>query len=183
VVIFGHSYGGFVAQEFALRHPDRLAALILCDTTPGQLGTGETEESASGPPPPPEFLEIISNPPDTDEELAIIMRRMLRLYLHHRDPSDVEQAFTATVFSIEAMKRGFDLLSRWSSVDRLHSISVPTLLLVGSHDTFTSPSQSYRIARRVPRAEVVEFSESGHMPWLDEPDQFFEVVVSWLKRI
>ena len=59
---------------------------------------------------------------------------------------------------------------------------LPTLLLVGSHDLFTAPPQSYRIAGRIPQAEVVEFSESGHIPWIDEPEQFFKVVVDWLNR-
>lgn len=36
--VLGHSYGGFVAQELAIRHPDRVAALLIVATTPGQLG-------------------------------------------------------------------------------------------------------------------------------------------------
>ena len=77
VVVFGHSYGGFVAQEFALRHPDRLSALILCDTPPGQLGARELEDESAGPPLPPEFIKVISNPPDTDQELGAAMRGLL----------------------------------------------------------------------------------------------------------
>ncbi|MCH8064165.1 MAG: alpha/beta fold hydrolase, partial [Chloroflexi bacterium] len=182
VILFGHSYGGFVAQEFALRHPERLAALILCDTTPGQLGEGEDESESKGPPPPAEFIELISNPPANDEELAIAMQTMLPLYLHRASPTDLEPSFAKTIFDLKAMNRGFELLSTWSSVDRLHSIILPTLLLVGSHDLFTAPPQSYRIAGRIPHAEVVEFSESGHIPWIDEPEQFFKVVVDWLNR-
>ena len=52
--VFGHSYGGFIAQELAIRHPDRVGALVLVDTTPGQLGTGESaDETEQGPPPRP----------------------------------------------------------------------------------------------------------------------------------
>jgi len=34
IILFGHSYGGFLAQEYALRYPERLAGLILCCTAP-----------------------------------------------------------------------------------------------------------------------------------------------------
>ncbi len=34
VLLFGHSYGGFLAQEYALRYPERLEGLILCSTAP-----------------------------------------------------------------------------------------------------------------------------------------------------
>ncbi len=183
VVVFGHSFGGFVAQEFAFRHPQRLAGLILCDTTPGQLGTDEAAEEATGPPPPPEFVEMVASPPQSDEELATIMRGMLPLYLHRRDPTEFESAIDETIFNVAAMNRGFEVLSRWSAVDRLNTLDVPTLLLVGNHDVFTSPSQSYRIGNRLRRAELVEFAESGHMPWLDEPDRFFEVCSGWIRHV
>ncbi|MDA1129034.1 MAG: hypothetical protein O2913_10085 [Chloroflexi bacterium] len=52
----------------------------------------------------------------------------------------------------------------------------------GSHAVFTSQSKSHRFAQRLPQAEVVEFAESGHMPWLDEPERFFQVVGDWLGR-
>ncbi len=181
VVVFGHSYGGFIAQEFALRHPDRVSALILCDTTPGQLGAEEPEDESAGPPPPPEFIEMISNPPTTDQELGAAFRGLIPAYLHRRAAADLESALAGTIFSVAAMNRGFEILSQWSSVDRLGSVDIPTLLLVGSHDAFTSPSQSHRMARRLPHSEVVEFDDSGHIPWLDEPERFFQVVGDWLK--
>lgn len=49
--VFGHNYGGFVAQELALRHSDRLDTLVLVDTTPGQLGDGEAATDEQGPNP------------------------------------------------------------------------------------------------------------------------------------
>ena len=182
VVVFGHSYGGFIAQEFALRHPERVQALILCDTAPGQLGSGESEEGSSGPPPPPEFIEFISSAPHTDEEFAEGMTRLIPAFLHQRDPAEVENSLSDTVYCAGANERGFEILGGWSSVDRLNSIQVPTLVLVGAHDVFTSPSQARRIASRIPTSEMVEFADSGHMPWLDEPGRFFSVVGGWLRE-
>jgi pimeloyl-ACP methyl ester carboxylesterase len=62
-VVLGHSYGGFIAQELALRHPDRLAGLVLVDTTPGQLGRTEDPGLDQGPRPPREFVDLITDEP------------------------------------------------------------------------------------------------------------------------
>lgn len=181
-VVFGPSYGGFVAQEFALRHSHKVALLILCDTAPGQVGRNQTAEEAFGPPPPPEYLEMLANPPQTDEELSTFMNGMMPLYLHKAKASDHHPALEGTIFSIAAMNRGFEVTSIWSALDRLSTITAPTLLLVGKHDTFTSPSQTYRIARQLPHAEMVDFDESGYMPWMDEPNRSFQVVGDWLQK-
>jgi proline iminopeptidase len=71
-------------------------------------------------------------------------------------------------------------LSGWSSVDRLGTIACPVRLACGRHDVFTSHPQSFRVADRVKGAQVVIFEDSGHFPWLDEPDRFFAVVEGWL---
>lgn len=182
VVVIGHSYGGFVAQELALRHPDLVSALILVDTTPGQLGSTEDPDADQGPPPPPELIELMSVPPASDDELGVSMRALFDFYLHRLDPIEVEPFLAQTVFDLGAMLRGFEVLAGWSSVDRLHTIATPTLVLAGRHDVFTSWPQAVRIASRISGAELVVFEESGHMPWLDEPDRFFAVISEWLDR-
>jgi proline iminopeptidase len=180
-VVFGHSYGGFIAQELAIRHPDRVEALLLIDTTPGQLGAGESEDDTEpGAPAPAELLEIMSTPPTSDAAYAEAMDRMLPYYLHRRDVDEVRALIGDTVWSAAAMTRGFEVLASWSAIDRLASITCPVLLTAGRHDLFTSFPQAHRIARHLEDAEVVLFEHSGHFPWLDEPDAFFPAVKAWL---
>jgi proline iminopeptidase len=183
-VVLGHSYGGFVAQEFALRHPSRLSQLVLLDTTPGQLGTGEAPDpEMQGPPMPDELIELFINIPADDEEFNAGVRRMLPYYLHDRREPMVQQLIDATEGSIhrlDAMVAGMMALGAWSAVDRLPTIGAPTLLLVGRHDLHTSWPQSYRIASRLPDAEVVVFEHSAHFPWIEEPDRFYDVLERWL---
>ena len=81
------------------------------------------------------------------------------------------------------MVRGFEVLSTWSSVDRLGGVSCPTLVIAGRHDVFTSWPQAHRIGRRVPGATVEVLEHSGHFPWLDEPEVFFPLVLDWLARV
>jgi proline iminopeptidase len=183
VVVIGHSYGGFVAQELALRHPDRVAALVLIDTTPGQPGASDGPDEDQGPPPPPEFVAAVSTPPASDADLAAGFRALFGIYLHHRDPEEVGGIFARTVFDAAAMTRSMQVLAGWSSADRLATVTAPTLVLVGGHDRITSPAHARRIARRIPGAELVEFRRSGHYPWLEEPDRFAAVVGGWLDRL
>jgi proline iminopeptidase len=181
VIVIGHSYGGFVGQELAIRQPDAVRALVLVSTTPGQLGTGE-EPAPQGPPLPPEFAEMLSSLPESDDDLAAFMAALAPAYLHRADPEALRSLLRPTVFSASAMRRGFEVLAGWSSVDRLGSITAPTLVLAGRHDPFTAWPQADRIARCVPDADVVVFDESSHFPWLDEPDAFFTTLTHWLQR-
>ncbi len=125
-IVLGHSYGGFVAQELALRHPGLVRALILADTTPGQLGTDEREdEQEQGPPLPTAMVELMSTVPESDSAMAYLMQGILPYYIHGIDTAAAEAAVEGTRFSAEALVRGFEILASWSSVDRLPSIWSP----------------------------------------------------------
>jgi proline iminopeptidase len=179
-VIAGHSYGGFIAQELALRHPDRVAALLLLSTTPGQLGATDDPDADQGPPPPDGFVEAMSSAPTTDDEFAAMAPKMLPYYLHRITWDDVSPRLADTHYDVAAMVRGMEVLQSWSSVDRLDRITAPTLLLVGRHDVPTSWPQSARIARRIPNSQLVLFEDSGHFPWMEEPDAFWAATHAWL---
>ncbi|MGH8991253.1 MAG: alpha/beta fold hydrolase [Acidimicrobiia bacterium] len=181
-LVFGHSYGGFVAQELAIRHPERVAGVILVSTTPGQLGAGEPEDDDQGPPPPPGLVEALSKLPTTDAELADGVQGLLPFYLHRLEADDVAPLLDGTHYDVEAMIRGFEVLATWSAVDRLPGVTCPVLLVAGRHDVLTSFPQSHRIARHLPAAEVVVVEETGHFPWIEAPDVFFATVDRWLDQ-
>jgi proline iminopeptidase len=180
VVVIGHSFGGFIAQEMAIRHGDAVRALILVTTTPGQLGVGESP-APEGPPIPDEFVELVRMMPATDEQLAAAMARLAPVYLYETPVESLTSLMAETVYSAVAMRRGFEELVSWSAVDRLHGVEIPTLLIAGRHDALTSWPQADRIAAHVPHAEVVVFEGSAHFPWIEEPDEFFDTINSWLR--
>jgi proline iminopeptidase len=163
-----------------LRHPDRVAGLVLVATTPGQLGAGETDEQ--GPPPPPGLAAALRSTPTTNGEFAHLLTAMLPWYLHRLPPEAVEPLLRRSILDVRAWRRSMALLQTWSSVDRLHRIRVPTLLLAGRHDLFCSPAQTQRIARRIPDSRTVILEHSGHLPWLEEAESFFTTIEAWLAR-
>lgn len=179
VIVIGHSYGGFIAQEMAITHGASVRAVILIATTPGQLGDGE-EPAPEGAPMPAEFGEMLSVMPANDEEYAAAMYRLAPAYLYDTPVEVLRDLMSDTIFSAAAMRRGFEELARWSAVDRLHEVTSPVLLVAGRHDAFTAWPQSERIASRLNDADVVILERSGHFPWLEEPDSFFAAVEDWL---
>ncbi len=181
VIVIGHSFGGFIAQEMLVSHPDRVRAAVLVATTPGQLGEGEAP-APEGPPMPEEFAELLASMPDTNEALAVSMNAMAGAYLHRVPVAELQAALADVTFRADAMRRGFEELATWSSVDRLADVDVPVLLVAGRHDAFTAWPQSERIASRLRDAEVVVLEQSGHFPWLDEAETFFPAVTGWLRR-
>ncbi|MGH9030567.1 MAG: alpha/beta fold hydrolase [Acidimicrobiia bacterium] len=178
--VFGHSFGGWVAQELALRHPERISALILAATTPGQLGLTESPEDDQGPPPPAELTGLQGRRPATAADLIELYSKLAPYYLRDGDPMALLAALSPGLVSADSMLRVFEALDRWSAVDRLGDIECPTLVLAGRHDLFCSPQQLARIAQRVPHAHHIVFEDSGHFMWLEEPDRFFPLVRDWL---
>lgn len=184
VVAVGHFHGASVAQELALRHPSRVAALVLVAATPGELGSRESLADAFAEPvPTPPEVEILQRvPPGDDDEWAATMRALEKLFFA-RGETPVPGLFDHTVFSADAAVRLMQAMSLWTSVDRLPTVEVPTLLVTGAHDVFSPPFQARRIARQVPRPTLKVFEDSGHVPWIEEPQLFTATVVEWLDEV
>jgi proline iminopeptidase len=177
--LFGHSFGGWVAQEAALRHPDRIAAIVLAGTTPGQLGATESPDDDQGPPPPGEVAALFSTVPRTDAELVEKYAALAPYFTHSADPSTLRDAIDPSLVSADSYVRVFDALSRWSAVDRLVRIACPTLLVAGRYDDLCSVQQHERIARRVSDPDLAVVDGVGHFSWLERP-AVLDLIGNWL---
>ena len=74
------------------------------------------------------------------------------------------------------------MLKDWSIVDRLGEIRVPTLLLSGRYDEAT-PAIVETIHRGIPGSEWVIFEHSSHMPHVEEPERYMQVLGAFLNRV
>ena len=156
---------------------------MLVGTTPGQPGEADDPEADPGPPFPPPAAELMASPPETNEDFARTAHQLLPYYFPCLGAEAAAPYLADTIFEVGAMVRSMEVLGGWSTVDRLAQVRAPTLLLVGAHDVFCSPPQSTRIARLVPGAELEVLPDSGHFPFLEEPDRFFATLEAWLDRV
>jgi pimeloyl-ACP methyl ester carboxylesterase len=66
---------------------------------------------------------------------------------------------------------------------RLNEVAAPTLVIAGRHDPQTRPSVNEEVARGLPYGRLVLFEQSGHYPWLEEPERFWPEVGAFLSGI
>lgn len=188
MLLLGHSYGGFLAQQYALRHPDRLDGLILCCTAPAMdyMEVVTANAAARGT---PEILEAVqeafTRPVADDSRLRELWRTLLPLYFHRYDAAVGREMDRKATYSAGAFNRAFfHCLPLFSAVGELHRIRVPVLVLAGRHDWICPPQQgAVRIGGELPNSETVIFEESGHFPFIEERERFVSTVAHWIRAL
>ena len=187
MLLFGHSYGGFLAQEYALKYGDRLDGLILSNTVAviDYMPTIQANAAARGGPEQLAALGEAFGRPMTDaEDFRGVWRRLMPLYFHDYQSERGEQMDAATVYSAEAWNHvNTHLLPVFNTLDQLPQISAPTLVLAGSDDWITPVEQTRRLADALPNAELVVFQHSGHFPFIEESAAYLATVRAWLAQV
>lgn len=183
VLVLGHHQGASVALEAALRHRERVAGLVLVGASPGELGAGESlADALDAPPVPPEVDVVQRVPPGSDEEVAASMMVLQRFFFARLGLAESMDVFAGCTYSAATAVHAMMSLGWWSVVDRLPDLAAPALVLVGRHDVFAGPFQSERIVRALPGATLGVLEDSGHLPWLEEPEAFEAAVERWLEE-
>jgi proline iminopeptidase len=189
-VVLGHSYGGFLAQEYALRYGgegSHLDGLILCSTAPvlDYLPVTQANAAARGKPDELAALgEAFGRPMESDDDLRAIWMRLLPLYFKHYDEKIGRAIDQATIYSASAWNHAnANCLPAFNTAARLGEIAVPTLVISGVDDWITPPEQGRRMQAAIANAEFALFKESGHFPFIEEPDKFIATVSGWLGRL
>ncbi len=189
IVLTGGSYGGYVALEYALAHPDRVSHLILRDTSASRRFEEAARRNALAR--AEEFPEITEELLDTlfqgrvadDAAFRDAFAAVAPLYDANVDPKAARERVANATFRADTHNQAFSKnLPDYDLVDRLHEIRVPTLICVGRHDWITPVEASEEIAAGIPDSELVIFEHSGHSPQLQENERFVRVVREFLAR-
>lgn len=189
VVVLGHSYGGFLAQELALRHGDRLAGLILCNTAPvlDYFPVVQAAVERLGLPGAARaFHDAFNRPMVDDDDWRRTWMELLPLYVHAPvAPAAIADVDARTSYSAAAWQHAITAcLGSFNTLPRLGEIRAPTLILGGAHDIIMPvPQGAERLLAGIPGSELHVFKESGHFPFMEEPEAFTEVVRGWLSRL
>jgi proline iminopeptidase len=178
-VLVGHSYGGFIALDFALRYPRRLAGLVLTCTAPDltsgmrdPLG-GTAEQQAA--------LRAGAKENATDAALRANWRAAVPLYYNNANPpvGVVADVDSRTIYSAAGSLRGSEILRGFAVVSRLPTLETPTLVQYGAGDIWRF-GDNERLAKNIPGAKLIYFANSGHWPFQEEPDAYLAAMRGFL---
>ncbi len=195
VHILGQSWGGMLGMEYALTQPAGLAGLIVSDS-PASMEQWVAEANKLRAELPPAVQETLlkheAAGTTTDPAYLEAMDVFYRRHVCRADPwpdcvvrSFAKLAEAPEVYNTMNGPSEFHVigtLKTWNIVDRLHEIRVPALLLSGRYDEAT-PAIVETIHQRIPGAEWVLFEHSSHLPHVEEPERYNQVVHDFLDRV
>ena len=177
VVLGGLSMGGQIVMQFARQYPDRVRGIVLAATFPEP----ETEDGKRWRYAMADRLVKEGMHPYANEVLS----KMLAARSITDFPDVAAHVMTMMCGTdpegAAAAQRG--RAERPDYQPTLASLTVPTLVVVGSEDAYTTRQQAERM-RDLPRdAELVWLDGIGHMPNLERPDAFNAELVRFLRRV
>jgi pimeloyl-ACP methyl ester carboxylesterase len=173
--VVGFSMGGYVAQAFAVRHPERLARLVLAATSTTlnpQLrafvdGVLAAYEAGIGPARMYDLVwpwlfspAFIGDPAHAD-------------WFAYPEDDPLEQ-------SLEAWRGQYLAQRRFDGSADLARIAAPTLVLLGEQDRLVAVEEAAAIAARMPDARLVVVPGAGHLVNVEEPARFDAEIVAFL---
>jgi proline iminopeptidase len=184
ICLLGSSYGGMVAQGYAIRYPDRVSNMVLCATAPSYrfLEDAKRIVAERGTPEQQAVCETLWNGSfESLEQVREYYQAMGPMYSVTHDAQKSAESWSRGTRNFEQLNLGFsDFLRDFDYTEQLGSIICPTLVLAGAQDWICPPNHSRDIAERVPRAHLKVFSKSAHNIAGDEPEEFLAAVRGFL---
>ncbi|ACM29717.1 proline iminopeptidase-family hydrolase [Rhizobium rhizogenes] len=192
VHMLGHSWGGWLAIDYALTYPENLQTLILEDTVadmPHLISELERLRAALGP----ETVAMMQKHEaqgtyDHPEYMAAVTilnyRHVCRL---PEWPAPVRRSLDDWNMGPYATMQGpneflyIGNLKDWNRIPDLPRMTVPTLITVGEHDELT-PACALRMKLAIPNAELKVFANASHMPFYENPGDYYPALLDFLAR-
>ncbi|HXU70076.1 MAG TPA: alpha/beta fold hydrolase [Polyangia bacterium] len=173
--VIGFSMGGMIAQELAIRHSDRVGALVLAATyaKPDE----DTRRAMSGPAIDPKTIE--------PKQLFKMMMGMIltpEFVARERDWLRATRDRVLANVSIEGFFAQLAAASAHDASARLERIHAPTLVLKPAADMLIPPRASDELARLIPGAALTTFEHASHGFNVEQADKFNRAVLDFFAR-
>lgn len=165
--LMGNSMGGHIALLYILEHPEKVESLILS-------GSSGLFENGMG-----------DSFPKRKEYDYIKKKTEITFY----KPETATKELVDEIYAIVNSRKALQILSLAKSTIRnnvekeLHRITAPTLLVWGNQDVITPPQVAHDFKRLIPHAELCWIDECGHVPMLETPEKFNEIIDQFLEKV
>jgi proline iminopeptidase len=197
--LFGQSWGGILAMEYALKYQENLKGLIISNMVPSIPDYMNYSDTVLAPKMDPEVLaEIMSY--ENNEDYA--NPRYLDLIVNHyytehvirmpvdQWPNSIQRGFNHLNPKVyvtmqgpsEFGVKGDATLKDWDVKDRLKTISVPTLSIGATYDTM-DPKQMEWLANEVQKGRFLLCPNGSHLSQYDDQKNFFEGLIDFIKDV
>ncbi|HXG91859.1 MAG TPA: alpha/beta hydrolase [Blastocatellia bacterium] len=175
--VLGISLGGMIAQELALRHPQKVRRLALACTHAGVRTCVRSPAWAS------QIFNEASEMPRPEARRHSVPILFSRKTIRERP--DIIEEMLQTAMNNNQSKASY-LLQLGAALthdtyDRLHEVKRRTLVLTGAEDVLIDPGNSRLIAERIPGARLVEFEETGHVFFLERVDEVSRALIDFFQ--
>lgn len=189
--VLGHSFGGHVALEYALRYPDRVSRLILLDTGADSRWARENaprvvaERGYSA-----KRVELVRrwfHGEFTPREYLPMFVRVSAPYMAGSGWVPLARAMAAggwrsRMRAAPLIFNGRHLAVDWSVVDRLGEITEPTLVMAGREDFVFPPECQSELADGIPGSELVLIDRAGHSPQDEQPNEVMTTLRAFMAK-
>jgi 3-oxoadipate enol-lactonase len=176
--IIGVSMGGMIAQEFALRHPNKVRSLVLGCTTPGGPNSIRMGGDA--------LTSAYSTRPMTPEERgkALAEAAFTKGYLakHPEIIASMIESRRSRPIDNSAFPHRMKAAQEHNTYDRLGEIRSPTLVITGKDDALISWENSRILAERIKGAEQVILEPAGHCFWMEQPKESHDAIAGFIRH-
>lgn len=177
IVLVGFSMGGYAAFQLALRWPERLRGLILCDTR----AAADADQARTGR---LKMAEEALTKCDASPAEAMLPKLLAPITFEDRpDVADKVRSFikSASPEAVAAAQRG--MAKREDVRGRLSEIVCPALGVVGEADAISPPAEMREIVAALPHARIVEIAGAGHTAPLENPSAVTAAIADFARLL
>ena len=182
VTLVGHSYGAAVALIAALADPGRVRSMVVYEPTLFALVDAES--------PPPNDADGIRDAVsdagtaldsgDRDAAAERFIDYWMGAGAWERTPEQRKAPIAASVANVR--RWGHALFTEPTPLDAFRSLDVPVLFMTGSRSTASAHGVARLLVAALPRVEVVQLDDPGHMGPVTHPDRVNDVIERFLDR-
>lgn len=180
VHLLGHSWGGIVAMDYAARHGDRLASIIVVGSAPPHhadlaISAKAMEERVAT------LQERGLIPREIPEDATEGLRAILPMYFWDPTLELPPEAVAALEVTQKAHELTWAAVEGFALTDRLAAYRGPALVVFGEADPIGLPaSEVTRAALATSRLRYEVIERCGHFPWFEAPDRFRALLIEFL---
>jgi len=188
--VLGHSWGGMVAMEYALRYPGSLSRLVLLDAGGDsfwqQQNAPEVLARRGFSPKKVELARRFFNGQIAPREMVPALMRFGSAYYYrphsHQVLGEMAREWRAKPRGEALVYGAGHLLKGWSIMDRLGGIEAPALVLAGREDFQFPPEHQAQLAAGIPDARLRIIERAGHNAHAEQPEEVIRLLREFLSQ-